>query len=169
MRVECLSAFIFVSNLNVHFDTDAPCSHNCNNFSDAFLRECLSLPGVPPSILDIPRLFVESPMGAMVAPMIQGMYTPFQGEGVGAVSTMPAPPPMAVQPAAAAGLDFSALLSGFPPSTPAAPPPPAADYMAQNEELKMMGFEDEAKNLECLARAGGDLGRAIDYISEGMG
>ena len=144
-------------------------AHNCNNFSDAFLRECLSLPGVAQEILDVPRRFIQSPMGSMIAPMISGMYQPFSQASADAP-----PPPLAVNHAApplpsTGGLDFSALLSAsFPsPVAPAPPPPstPSQDYAAQLSELHLMGFEDDVRNLDALNRAKGDLGLAIDYIS----
>jgi len=50
-------------------------TNNCNNFADDLLKNGLGLAnGVPPHILDIPRQFIQSPMGAMIAPMITNMY-----------------------------------------------------------------------------------------------
>lgn len=47
---------------------------NCNNFSDEAARSGLMLErGVPPWILDLPRKFLSSPMGAIVRPILEQM------------------------------------------------------------------------------------------------
>ena len=46
--------------------------HNCNNFTD----ECAQLllgEGIPKDIVDLPKLFLETPMGQSFAPMIMSM------------------------------------------------------------------------------------------------
>ena len=45
-------------------------ANNCNNFSDC-LCQLLGVRGVPDDILDLPRLVLESPAGAMLRPMLQ--------------------------------------------------------------------------------------------------
>ena len=49
-------------------------SHNCNTFSQAALTEGLGLSqGVPQWVLDVPRIFLSSPLGQMVRPMLDNM------------------------------------------------------------------------------------------------
>jgi hypothetical protein len=49
-------------------------SHNCNTFSHAALKEGLQLSqGVPQWVLDVPRIFLSSPLGQMVRPMLDNM------------------------------------------------------------------------------------------------
>lgn len=159
-------------------------SHNCNNFSHAFLTECLGLEGVPAYILNIPSQFLQSPMGAMVAPMLQNMYQPFSVPVSQPSVNVPPPPSSTIN-----GLDFTSLISTFqqqqpppapvaPPPAPVAPPPaappPAAPatgnpYREQFETLEQMGFVDQwgAPPVEsALLQSRGDLAGAIDILGE---
>lgn len=48
--------------------------HNCNNFTD----ECAQLligEGIPSEIVDLPKTFMNTPMGKTFAPMIQSMQS----------------------------------------------------------------------------------------------
>eukprot|EP00520_Triparma_pacifica_P002039 CAMPEP_0118653812 /NCGR_PEP_ID=MMETSP0785-20121206/12032_1 /TAXON_ID=91992 /ORGANISM="Bolidomonas pacifica, Strain CCMP 1866" /LENGTH=297 /DNA_ID=CAMNT_0006546383 /DNA_START=120 /DNA_END=1013 /DNA_ORIENTATION=- len=112
-------------------------SHNCNNFSHSFLTECLGLEGVPAYILNIPSQFLQSPMGAMVAPMLQNMYQPFSASASQPSVNVPPPPSNAPSSTSSTinGIDFSSLINNFQqqqqtPTAPVAPPhdalPPAA-------------------------------------------
>ena len=44
-------------------------SHNCNNFSDEVLQ-FLTGSGLPPDIVNLPSEVMDSPLGAMIAPLI---------------------------------------------------------------------------------------------------
>jgi hypothetical protein len=44
--------------------------HNCNNFSDAAAKFLLDGQGIPNEILDLPKVFLETPLGQMLAPML---------------------------------------------------------------------------------------------------
>jgi len=150
--------------------------HNCNNFADEFLKNGLGITdGVPGYILTIPAQFINSPMGAMVAPMISNFYQPFSAQ---APSPAPVPAPFTVPTPALpvttpspGGLDFTNLLSNFAanPSTNnnnLVAPPPAPDFSAQLAELELMGFPDKDKNLAALTRSNGNLAVAIDFLVE---
>lgn len=43
--------------------------HNCNNFSDEVLQ-FLTGSGLPPDIVNLPSEVMDSPLGAMIAPLI---------------------------------------------------------------------------------------------------
>jgi len=44
--------------------------HNCNNFSDAAAKFLLNGTGIPKEIIDLPKVFLETPLGQMLAPML---------------------------------------------------------------------------------------------------
>ena len=44
--------------------------HNCNNFSDEAAKFLLNGTGIPSEILDLPKVFLETPLGQMLAPML---------------------------------------------------------------------------------------------------
>ena len=164
-------------------------SHNCNNFSHAFLTECLGLEGVPAYILNIPSQFLQSPMGAMVAPMLQNMYQPFSASVSQPSVNVPPPPSNASSSTSSTinGIDFSSLINNFqqqqPPPAPVAPlpvaPPPAAappeapapgdPYREQFETLEQMGFVDQLgapRVKSALLQSCGDIAGAIDILGE---
>ncbi|GBG67432.1 hypothetical protein CBR_g567 [Chara braunii] len=68
-------------------------SHNCNNFSDE-VANLLVGRGIPDYIVGLPQEVLDSPMGALIAPMIQQLETTLRYNGV------PQPPQMMVRPAA---------------------------------------------------------------------
>jgi hypothetical protein len=80
---------------------------NCNNFSNEAALEALKLPrGVPDWILHVPQIFLSSPMGQMIRPMLEQMQitqnAPIQASSsssfsVGGSSSFP-PPHAAVNP-----------------------------------------------------------------------
>ena len=45
-------------------------THNCNNFTNE-VAEFLLGSGIPKEIVDLPNEFLQTPLGKMVAPMIQ--------------------------------------------------------------------------------------------------
>ena len=52
-------------------------NNNCNNFTD----ECASLllgTGIPKDIVDLPREFLNTPLGQQFAPMMQNMQNSLQ-------------------------------------------------------------------------------------------
>ncbi len=60
--------------------------NNCNNFSDEAARYLLRGVGIPSKIIGLPSEFLSTPLGQMVAPMIQSMQNnmmnAFAGHGV---------------------------------------------------------------------------------------
>jgi len=44
--------------------------HNCNNFSDAAAKFLLDGTGIPSEITELPKVFLETPLGQMLAPML---------------------------------------------------------------------------------------------------
>eukprot|EP00244_Chara_vulgaris_P004068 TRINITY_DN17870_c0_g1_i1.p1 TRINITY_DN17870_c0_g1~~TRINITY_DN17870_c0_g1_i1.p1 ORF type:complete len:319 (-),score=59.99 TRINITY_DN17870_c0_g1_i1:188-1012(-) len=68
-------------------------THNCNNFSDE-VANLLVGRGIPDDIVGLPQEVLNSPMGALIAPMIQQLETTLRYNGV------PQPPQMIRNPAA---------------------------------------------------------------------
>ncbi|XP_066374106.1 uncharacterized protein [Miscanthus floridulus] len=71
-------------------------SHNCNNFSNE-AAQFLAGAAIPGYILELPNQVMNSPVGALILPMIQGLETSL---GAGAV---PQPPQFSPAPAAPVG------------------------------------------------------------------
>jgi hypothetical protein len=46
--------------------------HNCNNFTDEVANVLIGT-GIPKDIVDLPKIFLATPMGKSFAPMIQQM------------------------------------------------------------------------------------------------
>ncbi|XP_066386400.1 uncharacterized protein [Miscanthus floridulus] len=67
-------------------------SHNCNNFSNE-VAQFLAGAAIPSYILELPNQVMNSPVGALILPMIQGLETSL---GAGAV---PQPPQFSPAPA----------------------------------------------------------------------
>ena len=44
--------------------------HNCNNFSDAAAKFLLNGTGIPSEITELPKIFLETPLGQMLSPML---------------------------------------------------------------------------------------------------
>jgi hypothetical protein len=57
-------------------------THNCNNFSDTLCRFLLGR-GIPSHIIDLPRIVLSSPGGAMLRPMIEGMQGNIRNQASG--------------------------------------------------------------------------------------
>ena len=77
---------------------------NCNHFSHEAALEGLRLPnGVPEWILDVPRMFLSSPMGQMVRPMLEQMQVTqspaVHGQGATGFSSSPSSSSPSSQPA----------------------------------------------------------------------
>ena len=45
-------------------------NHNCNNFTDEVANVLIGT-GIPKEIVDLPKIFLATPMGKSFAPMIQ--------------------------------------------------------------------------------------------------
>ena len=82
--------------------------HNCNHFSNE-LSTFLTGSGIPSDILELPERVLRSPLGAMLAPLIEQMETGMRGNQVPSQALFNAPP-----------LDFSSVRP--PVQTPANPP-----------------------------------------------
>ena len=75
---------VFLQSINSRF-TQATYSllrHNCNNFANEVAQFLLGS-GIPEHIIRLPQEFLTSPMGAMLAPMIEGMEQRMRQEMVG--------------------------------------------------------------------------------------
>jgi hypothetical protein len=75
---------VFLQTINSRF-TQATYSllrHNCNNFANE-VSTFLTGTGIPQHIIRLPQEFLTSPMGAMLAPMIEGMEQRMRQEMIG--------------------------------------------------------------------------------------
>lgn len=54
--------------------------HNCNNFSNE-ISEFLTGNGIPSYIIDLPKTFLQTPMGQMLKPMLSQMQGSIQNAG----------------------------------------------------------------------------------------
>lgn len=75
---------VFLQSINARFTTAtySLLRHNCNNFADEVSQYLLGH-GIPEHIIRLPQEFLTSPMGAVLAPMIQGMEQRMRDEMVG--------------------------------------------------------------------------------------
>lgn len=96
-------------------------SHNCNNFSNE-AAQFLAGAAIPSYILELPNQVMNSPVGALILPMIQGLETSL---GAGAV---PQPPQFRPAPAPVGAATVTRPLTNdvVPRSTTAADKPEAA-------------------------------------------
>jgi len=117
----------------------------------AMMRAAMADPATRQNLLD-PRLMRQ---------VLNTLGT--RGTGSGTAGDMGAMPP--VQPAGAAANPFAGLF-GAGTTTPPNPPrqPTAAMYAPQLEQMRSMGFYDEAANLRALHATGGNVSAAVERI-----
>eukprot|EP00916_Digyalum_oweni_P027096 GHVL01044459.1.p1 GENE.GHVL01044459.1~~GHVL01044459.1.p1 ORF type:complete len:410 (+),score=100.62 GHVL01044459.1:44-1231(+) len=66
-----LSAFLTSENKNWTSETYDLIKHNCNDFTNAVAKYLLNGTGIPQHILDLPKEAMSTPMGSMLANMMQ--------------------------------------------------------------------------------------------------
>ncbi|CAD6212857.1 unnamed protein product [Miscanthus lutarioriparius] len=103
-------------------------SHNCNNFSNE-AAQFLAGAAIPGYILELPNQVMNSPVGALILPMIQGLETSL---GAGAVPQPPQFSPAPAAPVGAATVTRPATNDVVPRSTAAADKPEAAKTAGNN-------------------------------------
>ncbi|WVZ59270.1 hypothetical protein U9M48_009438 [Paspalum notatum var. saurae] len=110
-------------------------SHNCNNFSNE-AAQFLAGAAVPSYILELPNEVMNSPIGALILPMIQGLETSLRAGAVpqppqivpapAPSSAMTRPPTNDVEPRSTAGNTSPASNDNGRTAVPPAVQPPAA-------------------------------------------
>jgi hypothetical protein len=75
----------FLQSVNARFTraTYSLLRHNCNNFADEVSKFLLDGNGIPEHIIRLPMEFLTSPMGAALAPMIEGMEQRMRDQLIG--------------------------------------------------------------------------------------